>query len=527
MHELIDQVLREVRGAWRFRWPVFALSCVVAIAGWAFVLMIPPTYETKARVFIDTETVLKPLLSGLAVGTDVNNHVNMVSAVLMSRPNLEKVARDTDLYLRVGTPEDLDSLLTGLSKKIFLAGERDGTYSIAYRDSDPQMAHRVVRRLLDTFVEGNLDVKRADSASAQRFLETQIKEYEGKLRQAEDRLAEFKRRNVGLMPEEGSDYYGRLQTAMKVLEDLQARYRVLQDKRTELQHQIDGEEPTFGLAPTTTQAAGPHDAQIAQYRAQIDALLVTYTEKHPQVIALRESIAKLEEDNKQALATGKASIPVAAATIDPSTAALRRLDVNPVYQNMKMALSSTELEFVELRHKLSDQQSLVNDLRSKVNTVPEVEAQLVRLNRDYEVNHAQYQALVQRLESARLSDSADQNTEQVKFRIIEPPLVPVHPVAPNRPLMLTAVLLIALGAAGLLAVVLSRLKPVFSSRVTLSQATGLPVLGTLSVVLSDAAQRALKRQPLYYAAGIGGLVVAYLVVLAFSSVVTTSSALFG
>ena len=526
MKELIEQVLRELRGAWRYRWFGLALAWGIGLVGWAAVLLMPNVYESKAKVYVDAETVLKPLLSGLAVNADLTNQVNMMSAVLMSRPNVEKVARDTNLYLRARTAEDFDRLLTNLPRQVTLSGGVNSTYTIAYHDSDPQMAQNVVRRFLNTFVEDTISVKRDDSAGATKFLRVQIKEYEQRLREAEDKLAKFKRDNVGNMPNQAGDYVSRLQAALTAEQDLQARLRVELDKRAEIERQLGGEEPTFGLTPTTPSQGGPNDALIAQYKAQIDQLLVQYTEKHPQVLALRESIAKLEEENRQALASGakQSMLP----SIDPTTQALRKLDINPVYQSMKIALSQTELAIVELKNKLADQQAIVRDLRAKANTIPEIEKELVQLNRDYEVNKAQYTEFLKRLETARLSDEAEQSAEHVKFRVIEPPLVPITPIAPNRVLFLSLVLVFALGAGIAVAVLLNQLKPVFNSRLTLLEETGLPVLSSISSVLSPREERRLRLQPAYLAAGVVMLVVAYGVsVLMANSVSGLARSLFG
>jgi hypothetical protein len=150
-------------------------------------------------------------------------------------------------------------------------------------------------------------------------------------------------------------------------------------------------------------------------------------------------------------------------------------------------------------------------LRAKVDTIPQIEAELTRLNRDYEVNRAQHQQLLQRLESARLSEEAEASTENVKFRIIEPAALPLIPIAPNRGLLMTAALLIALGAGVALAVALGQLKPVFLSRAMLKDITGLPVLGTISLLAPKVDRGLLRREPVLVGAAFGGLLVAYLV----------------
>ena len=403
MQELLAQVLIQARNAWRFRWLAVACAWLVAIAGWIYALSQPDVYEARARVFVDTDSVLKPLLTGLAVDTNVQNRVAMMSQVLMSRPNLEKVARETDLYLRAPTQEDFARLVDTLPNRITLqGGGRDNTYTLRYSDTDPKMAQRIVQTLLDAFVESTIGVKRADTDSAQSFLQTQIREYETRLRTAEDRLAKFKKDNVGLLPGETGDYYTRLQTAQVKLAELRAESRLVEQRRLELTKQLDGEVPTFGLFTEST--GGASDPRVAEYRRQLDQLLLQYTEKHPKVIALEETIANIEAQAVSQSEKQRAATPLPK---NPQEAMARALDINPVYQNLRVELSRAQVELAELREQISEYQSTVNNLNGKVDTIPQIEAELTRLNRDYEVNRTQHQQLLQRLESARLSESAE------------------------------------------------------------------------------------------------------------------------
>lgn len=505
MKELIGQILSHARGAWRFRWHALGAAWSLALIGWIVALLQPDIYETRTRVYVDSDSVLRPLLTGLAVNTDVSNRVNMMSRVLMGRPNLERVARETDLYLRAPTPADFEALVTSLAINIGLeGGGRDNVYSLRYSDKDPAMAQRVVQALLDVFVEDTLGGKRADSDSAQQFLQTQIREYDNRLRQAEDRLADFKKRNVGLMPGETGDYYTRSQTASGLLQDLRAKQRLALQRRSELEKQLQGEEPTFGIFAEAN--TGTADGQIAEYRRQLEQLLLQYTDKHPRVLALRDTIAQLEaRDAASNSRTGRS----AAVPRDPAAAAGFALDINPVYQNIRIQLSRTQVELAELRQQISEQEALVGALRSRVDTIPQTEAELARLNRDYEVNKAQHQALLQRLESARLSERAETNAEGVKFRIIEPPTAPLIPASPNRALLLTAVLLSALAAGAAVAFALDQMRPVFWSRGLLAAVTGLPVLGAISLTAPAAQPSWFRREPVLVAAAYAGLVATY------------------
>jgi polysaccharide chain length determinant protein (PEP-CTERM system associated) len=476
MRENVLEVVSQLRGGWRFRWIAVGVAWAIAVAGWVGVALMPNQYEARAKIFVDTDSVLKPLLAGLAVATDPVTQVNLMSRVLMTRPNLEKVARETDLALRANSPESLERLLDSLPTRIGIGGGNGNIYSITFEDSDPQMAYRVVRKLVDTFVEDSIGNKRNDAAGAQRFLREQLADYDRKLREAEDKLADFKKNNLGMMPGETGDYYARRQTVAEDLGKLRSQYSLVEQRRDELRRQLDGEEPTFGLggAPGGRPATAT-DAKVAEFQKQLDQLLLQYTDKHPRVTALRETIEQLRKQ-----APDDPAAP--SAPVDPTRLAARMLDVNPVYQSMKLNLSQTELELVELRNKIGQAQAVANDLLGKVNTIPEVEAQLARLNRDYEVNKAQHTALLQRLESARLSEQADDSQEQVKFQLIEPPTVPLVAQGPNRVLLSAGVFLFALAGGVAAAFIFSQIRPVFSTRQSLLSASGgIPVLGMINL----------------------------------------------
>ena len=452
-------------------------------------------------MFVDTDSLLKPLLSGLAVNRDIVTQVAMVHSVMLSRPNLEKVAEKTGLLVKAKDERERNAIIDDIAKKIRL-GRPSGpgsqnTFRLTFEAGTPHTAHAVVSTLLDTFMEDSLGLKRTDSGTAQRFLESQLQEYEAKLTQAESRLADFKQENVGLMPGSGGDYFQRLETEMTALQVLQQRMNQVSQRRNELKRQLDGEEPTFGIMGSTD--GSPIDGQIARYKSQLDTLLLQYTEKHPEVQAIKETIASLESEKRRGARISQSVAPPG-ATISQDQAFARSLDMNPVYQNLRISLSQADAEMAELRGQIGAQQAIVANLRSRVNTIPEVEAELARLNRDYNVNKLQFETLTQRLESARLSEQAEQNTENVKFRVIEPPTAPTKPSGPPRDLFNTAALLASLCLGAGLAFALSQLHPTFATRDSLQKLMGIPVLGSVTVALPEDTSPWYQRQP-YLVAG--------------------------
>ena len=198
------------------------------------------------------------------------------------------------------------------------------------------------------------------------------------------------------------------------------------------------------------------------------------------------------------------------AGLTEDQAMVRSLDMNPVYQNLRLSLSQADADLAALRGHMLPRRALVADLRSKVQSIPEVEAELARLNRDYEVNKRNYDTLVERLESARISESAEQSGDNVKFRVIEPPIVPFKPSGPERALLNTMVLLAALGAGLGLAVLLAQLHPTFATRDLLQKITGVPVIGAITAAVQTAFVPWYRRQGLLVGAAVSMLLMVFL-----------------
>jgi len=510
MKELLDQLLSHVKGAWRFRWPAVAVAWAVALLGWASVYMLKDIYESRTQVYVDAESVLAPLLKGLAVQPNVTGQVEMMQILMLSRPNLERVARETDLFLEARTPEQQSAVISNLQTKITLEqARRSNTFAINYSDSDPRRAQGVVQSLLDTFVEDTLGMKRTDVTNARRFLESQIKEYERRLTESENRLADFKRENLAMLPGDGADFFGSLQNAMANVRLLQARYDQLATRRDELRRQLEGEDPSMGSSAYGM--SDPIDMEIAAIQSQIDQLLLQYTEKHPNIQSLRDRIVQLE-----ALKTSGGTSPSAGAGLDGVGAGA---SMNPVYQNTKMAIGATEAEMAEVRSQIGNQQRQIEQLRGAIDRIPQVEAELKRLDRNYDVNKRQYDSLVQRLESANISTEAEQTADSVKFRVVEPPVVPLAPIGPNRFLLSTLVLVASLAAGLATALLLAQMRPVFTSRDALGRISGLPVLGAITRLTSERFLPWYRTQAALVAGAVGALLIGYVLNLLLSGVV--------
>ncbi len=504
MHEVVVQGLNHARMVWQYRWLALISAIVLCMSGWVSVLLMPDRYEVSAKIFLDTRSLLRPLLKGLAVqNTSRQDAALMMRRTLLVRPNLEAVARKTDMDLKAKTPEDMEKLLFGLAENVKVTGTgKDNIFVIKYSNTDAKLATRVVEALLNLFVERSLGDTRKDTSKTKQFIEEQIKEYEGRLEAAEARLKEFKQRNVGMMPGEGGNYFSQRQQMAALLASAKLELNEATRRRESLRKQISGEEPSFGLGPQppgATDTGSPLDARILGLEKNLDQLLLQYTDKHPDVISTRRVMDQLKkeraEEQKQFAATNPQGN--------------YQLNQNPVYQELKISLGAIEAEVAALQARVSEYKKREVGLAKMVDTIPKVEAELARLNRDYNIDRKNYNELVSRREALKLGDDASQTTDDVQFNIIEPPREPLVPTEPDRPTLSGLVLLVGLGAGVGIAWLLAMLRPAIYSREAFAELTDFPVLGVVSRVWTPKEKVQRKMAVVSFAAGCLALIGVY------------------
>jgi polysaccharide chain length determinant protein (PEP-CTERM system associated) len=486
MKQTLDFVLEQLQGIWRFRWVAIAVAWAICALGWAVTLFIPDRYQASARVFVDTQTTLGAATRDLTLDADIDSQIQRVRQALLGGPQLAKVADEAQLTARAATAKERQDIVEHLRTEIEISGgigqgaSGAGVYVIEYSHRDRETALRVVDLLTKSFMEGTLYGKREGSEQAQKFLVAQIADYETRLRQAEERLAAFKKEHVGLMPGTQGDYFTRLQGEIDALNKAKSDLGVATRRHDELQRQLRGEQPLIpmggqssGAVPSAPAGAGGDTAaRIRESQQKLDELLLRFTEKHPDVIALRATIKELEQRQATEIEAARKGDTGAAARIG--------LSASPVFQNLQLQYNQVGVELAALRADISDRESRIAQLRSLINTAPEVEAEFSRLDRDYGVTKTQYQALVERLGRARLGEQAAQ-TGVFNFDVIDPPRAGFRPTSPKRPLLALGVLFFGLAAGVAVAFLLNMLKPVFSRSRQLADITGLPVLGVVSM----------------------------------------------
>lgn len=511
MDLLIAQLLVIAKRVWKYRWSGVATAWVVGVIGAVIVWILPDRYEANARIFVDTQSILKPLMSGLAVQPNIEQQVTMLSRTLISRPNVEKLVRMADLDLKNQSKAQQESTIETVTKNLSIQSTaRDNLYTLAYRDNDPETAKRVVQSLVSIFVESSLGASRKDAATATSFINEQIKSYEAKLEEAESRLKEFRLRNIQNMSGDGKDSASRLSELSAQLERARLEYREAVNARDAAKQQLNLERSASGNSTTKSllqeseiSIATPEiDSRIDAQRRNLDALLQRYTEQHPDVMAGRKLIKDLEAQKaKEVSELRKAAIAAPTGAAGNST--------NLAYQEMNRLLATSEVQVAALRARVDEYSARYSQALAVVKTAPQLESEAAQLNRDYAIHKKNYEDLVARRESASITGELDVASGVADFRLIDPPRANPKPVAPNRLLLLVAALLVSVFSGVLASFAVSQLRPVFHDMHELRARLDVPILGVVTRLVSDAEKRNQRLDLIRFGVATGGLVGLY------------------
>lgn len=509
MNDFYIQVLLLIRAVWLRRWYALAVSWLVALGGWTYVSTLPDEYASSAQIYIDTDTMLRPLLKGVTVQPDIGRQIKIMQQTLLSRPNMERVARMADMDLNARTDAQLEALVSGLQKNVSLRPMAANLFKLSYRDSNPQRAKRVVQAVVTVFVESNIGANRQDISQARRFIDEQLREYERQLTEAEQRRAQFRRENMGFLPGEGN-YFSRMQAARGRLEDLKRGLHESELGRDEMRKQLKDVSKYIAIRSAGGAGSFAGADQVASLRRRLTELdMRGYTEQHPDVLAARRAL----ENATAQYEVERAAIEKGGKGESPLTANATRL--NPVWEQIQLRLVETETNIAKSKSRVKEQTAAVIGLDKMAKTVPGIEAELIRLDRDYSILKQKYTSLLGSRESARIAQDVEAKSDKVQFRVIEPPELPRRPSAPNRPALISISLLLGLGAGLGFAFLLSQVHNTFSTANALRSTIDLPVLGTITAVSFESYTKRRRVEIVSFAIVFSGLILAYLFVMIY------------
>jgi len=498
MQEVLEQILDYLKGIWIKRRYLMIATWLICPLGWLVVSQLQDTYESEARVFADTQSILRPLLSGMTVESNPDLQILQMVSTLLSRPNLERIARMTDLDVQANTPEEFDNLINVLKNGISIrktGGKRQNIFNIKFSDPDPIVARDVVQSVLTVFIENTRGDNRKDSDSAQKFIDSQINEYENRLLKAEARLTNFKQKYSEVLPNQYGGYYDKLNNSKEQLKTIEL---LLLETKTQLA--ASKAKLSQPVSPASSQQSNivdsnsvktTYDDRIAELEGQLDSLQLRYTEQHPDVKEVQRRLDHLSQKRND-------EIEEYLSSSNDSNNEYAQISQNPVIQNIQIQVNQLEGQVASMEVRANNYRNTVKELENKIHTLPEIEAELVALDRGYDITKKQYETLLDRREKAQIGQSADESTSKINFKVIDPPRIPLKPSGPKRFIYYVVVTFLGVGVGLGLSFLFSQINPVVTSSSQVSRATGIPIFGIVSATENIGLQSKDKRKTLLF-----------------------------
>lgn len=503
MNGLYEEFRIVLHGVWRRRWLALGVAWGICLLGWLVVAMIPNSYESQARIFVQMRSILPD--SGGIEAVQRQKDIDRVRGTLTSVVNLEKVVRGTDLSLKVANDAAITARAAGLQKSVKVVADplQEGTFQIIATAKQPDMsdgqnaklARDIVQKLIDIFVEENLAGDRAENGQSLKFLDAQLAQREKQLQEADQKRLAFEQQFMGMLPGAGS-MAERLQASRAEISRIEADLVSAQSALTTVNAQIAG---TSAATPGIGGAAGPAAMRLAQIEGQLaDARTRGWTDNYPDVIALRSQLGTARAAAAAEQRSGGGGVGGAA---------------NPLYISLRAMQAEKQSTVAALSARKNQIQSDINQLLAQQDADPGVVAEQARINRDYEVLKQQYDKLLTDREQVKLRGQVASETDSVTFKVIDPPVVPRVPVAPNRILLLAAILIAGLGCGVGTAFAMGQLRASYPTADRLAKASGLPVVGSITEMLTDPQRAERRKRMKWFAGGTAGLAGAFVLLL--------------
>jgi polysaccharide biosynthesis transport protein len=469
------------RAVWRRRvWFLVPLLLGLVAGIWAL-RVLPKTYRAVTTVLVEPQKVpadyVKP-----TIATSIEERLRTIEPQIKNRDNLARIIHEMDLYPELTRQGFLEGAIARARRDLTIQLQGN-TFRIYFEERDPAQAARTANRVAESFIESNLKLRENQAQGTSSFLETELEKTKSRLEIQEAKIAEFKRQNLGDLPEQRDtnlrsveQLQTKLEINMDALDKAETRRLLLQSQMAELRNQQSGSRRSTLTALGVVPAAPDQPSRLDQLRAQLAELRARYTDRHPDVIRTRAEIAQLEalEKSRKKPPSAVASAPAAPADDDD--------DAPRVDPMLKAELASVDLEIRSLK---TERERILGDIarvQGRLENVPRVEQELLSLTRDYDNIKNSYESLLEKRLNARLYENLEKSQQGESFTIIERALPPTSPYGPNKILVL-GLGLIAGGLLGLLAALLrERSDHTYPDVESLQQAfPGLPVLATIPV----------------------------------------------
>lgn len=475
LSQLPREAVREVRSRKGLAFLLFlGVSTVVLAAGFLW----PYKYYSEVVIFVDDSNIIRPLMEGSAVATDISDRASAAEELLSTRRVLVRVAEDTSIFGQGATSlseEQLESRIAMLRSNMEIRPRRDNFFSIGFSSQSPFRSLKLAQRLGQAFIEENNQRRRSESRSAYDFIDKQVKSYEQQIAQVEQRLQNFLSQNVDGTEEEANSRMARLRSEIELaeleLEELQSRAGSL-------------EEQLAGISPTL-QGRGEdvYQQRIMTLEERLDSLRLQYHDSYPDIVILKEQLAELRKQRDRAQGQ---DAPVRENNTGETIS-------NPVYQEVRSQLVQTRTDIETVETRIRSLSRLMAQQEKRMERIQANKAEYSELTRDMAVNKEIYNDLLKRREKARVSMHLDIEGQGLNYQINEAAQYPRAPTGPKFEMFALAGLLLGIAAPFGAAVGWAQVDPRIRCREQLEEELDMLVLEQIPQVRTPYEKRRDRR----------------------------------
>jgi polysaccharide biosynthesis transport protein len=422
----------------RRRYPQFLIAVFLGwLVVWGASWILPVSYKSGTVILVEQPTMPKDYVVS-NINEDVQNRLQSISQQILSRTRLLRIIDQLNLYS--GSQFTPDEKAARMRKDIEIELVRDNrnleitAFKISFSARDPHVAQQVTSELTNLFINENLEVRQQQSEDTTKFLETQLETARQSLAEQDAKIRVFKGEHVGDLPTQQASNLQILAGMQSQLQNEQDALNTARQQQVYLQTLINQYRTLQGTPKTADGAALPAiEKELDELRSQLAELSSKYTDSYPDVQKVKGQIAKTEKmkasliaDLKKQATSGSQddSVVTARDMADPSQNS-PMLQLQGQLQANRSEITNREQGIVLLKGKVGDYQARLND-------EPVREQQLADLTRGYDQSKANYDELLKKENESKMATSMEQMQKGERFRMIDPPSLPVKPDFPAR-----------------------------------------------------------------------------------------------
>jgi polysaccharide chain length determinant protein (PEP-CTERM system associated) len=412
--ELVPTLYREGR---RHSVTLATLFAIIALVALVVGALWPKTYTASTTILVQASDIIQPLLEGRAVPTGIKDRAGLARQVVFGQKVMTELLQAGGWVAQDPSPMAQEKIVEQIKDRTTITSPRPDLVQIAYRDTDRRRTFEVTQKMAELFIQESRATKQRESRDAFQFIDGQVNDYHKKLTDAEESLLRYRSANADAQPGSATDSNARIGALRSEVE--QSRMSLLEQQSSEgaLAAQLSGESEVTAVQTRS----GLYRVQLVDLQAQLDRLLLTYTEQYPDVVRTRHQIQDIQRQLESEDLRSKSQ---------PDTATKSAYDnaqFNPHYQELRSKLGEARRQSAATRSRMTAGTSMLKDELDRSRRIAASESALAELTRDYEVNRDIYQDLLKRRENARVSMVMDEEQRGLTMRIQDPAVIPLRP----------------------------------------------------------------------------------------------------